>query len=128
MTYRDQLREARRWVIAWPSCQASVDDRTDAVDSQRRFGNIGRYNDAPLTWDGLKSSVLLFGAQCSVERQHDSVGAPFNFGDGTTNLANSWQKDEHVSGFVERFFDRGSNGEFEFISTLALAASPTSLF
>ena len=67
--------------IAADPCEPGVDDRGNARDGERCFGNVGREHDAPASAP-FKHAVLFLRSQPRIERQHfdaiasDAGGAP----------------------------------------------------
>ena len=80
--------------------KAAVDHGRDAVDGQRRLGDICRQDDLRLR-TGTQRPVLIFGRQRAVQRQHES---PVSRGQGLdrlldpANLGHPRQKHKNMAG------------------------------
>ena len=87
-------------VVVGDPGKAAVDHGRDAVDGQRRLGDICRQDDLRLR-TGTQRPVLIFGRQRAVQRQHES---PVSRGQGLdrrlnpANLGHPRQKHEDMAG------------------------------
>ena len=75
-----------------------IDDRADARDGQRRFGNVGRQHDA-VAVSRPEHALLLAAAQAGEQRQDLGLGAqaPAQRVGGVANLALAREEHEHVA-------------------------------
>ena len=75
-----------------------IDDRADARDGQRRFGNVGRKHDA-VAVSRPKHALLLAATQAGEQRQDLRLGAqaPAQRVGGVANLALTREEHQHVT-------------------------------
>ena len=124
--HRRQPRHPGAGVESWRPRESAVDDDADALDGERRLGDVGGEHDpSPPGRRRCQREVLVLERQRAGERPNvDVSGQRCNeaFPD-PRDLADAWQEHEHVAKFViERPLDGRRDGRFD--SIVALPREP----